>query len=286
MNKQIKKWVWSLSALALLGLAFGGSVEASAKASKGRVEDKKTITVGVNPLRDQIFEAVRPYFKKAGYQLDIKVVADPAQLNEATNDGRIDINFQQHEIYLKQFNKNRQGDLVVVGDKLYNQAVGLFSKKYHDLKDIPNGGVITLQNDPTNRDRGLKVLVDAGLVSVPKDKLKGDAPLTLLDITDNPKNLKFVEVSGENLVKSLQDTDGAVLNGFNIAKAGLKAKDALALYKRKDNEKYAIILATKKGNEKQKWVKVVEDSLKTKEAVKTVDKISNGAVTPLFEGKK
>ncbi|MBV5323675.1 metal ABC transporter substrate-binding protein, partial [bacterium] len=69
---------------------------------------------------------------------------------------------------------------------------------------------IGVPNDPTNGGRALLLLQSQGLL-----KLRADAGLkaTPLDITENPRKLKVVELDAAQLPRALGDLDAAAING-------------------------------------------------------------------------
>lgn len=232
---------------------------------------------------DQMVEEGIPILNEKGYEIELIVIGDPVQLNEALNDGGVDLNFQQHEIYMEQFNENRSATLSKVGDKLYSQVIGLYSTKYNSLDEIKPGDMVTIQNDPTNRDRALKLLSDSGLIELDENAGQ-DEPYSLLDITDNPLDLEFVEVSGEALIKSLQDTAVGIVTGLNAAKGGFFVEDALAIYDIEDKDKYALILvAANEEDANSKWALDAYEALKSEEVQEKVEEVSHGAWKPIFK---
>ncbi|HAJ53187.1 MAG TPA: ABC transporter substrate-binding protein, partial [Lactobacillus sp.] len=70
----------------------------------------------------------------------------------------------------------------------YLEPMGLYSKKYKHLSDIPNGATIGISNDPANATRGLLLLAAAKLITL---KPNFNALSTVKDIQTNPKQLKF-----------------------------------------------------------------------------------------------
>jgi D-methionine transport system substrate-binding protein len=68
--------------------------------------------------------------------------------------------------------------------------MGCYSKKYKDIKSLPNGAKVAIPNDPTNGGRSLMLLEAAGLL-----KLKDGKGITATpnDLAANPKNLKIIE---------------------------------------------------------------------------------------------
>ena len=85
---------------------------------------------------------------------------------------------------------------------------------------------VVLNSDPANTARGLKLLQTAGLITLdPSVEIPSD-----LDVTANPKNLKFVTVDGAQVAASMADAELAVINGNYALQAGLvPSRDALVL---------------------------------------------------------
>ena len=87
--------------------------------------------------------------------------------------------------------------------------MGFYSKNIHSLKDIPDGATFAIPNDPSNEGRGLQLIEKAGLIKLQPGK-DGSA-ITVADIIDNPKHLKFKELEAAQLPRSLSDVDIATI---------------------------------------------------------------------------
>ena len=86
---------------------------------------------------------------------------------------------------------------------------------------------IAVPNDTTNEARALLLLQEQGII-----KLKDGAGITatVLDIEENPHNIKFNEVEAAQLPNVLKDVDYAVINSNYAIAANLNpAKDALVI---------------------------------------------------------
>ena len=107
-----------------------------------------------------------------------------------------------------------------------------------------------IPNDPTNGGRVLLVLQDKGLI-----KLRPEAGLkaTPLDVIDNPKKLKFVELDAAQLPRSLDDLDASAINTNYALSAGLSpAKDAIAQESAKSP--YVNLIAVREQDQSKPWV--------------------------------
>ncbi|MBO9515675.1 MAG: MetQ/NlpA family ABC transporter substrate-binding protein [Variovorax sp.] len=210
----------------------------------------KPIKVGVTGgPHAQILEQVRKVAEKDGLKIQIVEFSDYVQPNAALAAGDLDANSYQHKPYLDQQVKDRHYKIVDVGYTV-NFPIGIYSKKVRSLKELKDGARFGIPNDPTNGGRVLLVLQDQGLI-----KLKPDAGLkaTPLDVIDNPKKIRFVEVDAAQLPRTLDDLDAAGINTNYALSAGLNpGKDAIAREGAKSP--YVNLLAVRDQDKDKPWV--------------------------------
>ena len=104
---------------------------------------------------------------------------------------------------------------------------------------------------------------------------------TPLDIVDNPKNIRIVEVEAATLPRALDDLDAAVINSNFALGANLNpSKDAIAI-ESKDSP-YANVIAVRAGDEKRPAIEALMKSLHSPEVKKFIKDKYNGAVVPAF----
>ncbi|MDB5828645.1 MAG: MetQ/NlpA family transporter substrate-binding protein, partial [Variovorax sp.] len=75
---------------------------------------------------------------------------------------------------------------------------------------------------------------------------------TPLDIVENPKKIKFVEVDAAQLPRTLDDLDASAVNTNFALSAGLNPKDAIAQESTKSP--YVNILAVREQDKDKPWV--------------------------------
>lgn len=210
----------------------------------------ETVRVGVTAgPHAQILEKVAPEARKLG--LDVKIVefTDYVIPNQALAQKEIEINSFQHEPYLK-------NQLAKTGWKLVKVAytiaspMGFYSKKYKSLAEMPVGATIAIQNDPTNGARSLQLLATNNIV-----RLRDGAGVTagVIDIVENPKKYKFVELDAAQLPRSLPDVDAAAVNNNYAVQAGLDpVKDSIL--KETTDGPWVNILAVRDEDKDKPWV--------------------------------
>lgn len=228
------------SLLALTAAAFLSPVLAQDKPLK--------IGVTAGP-HAQILEQVKKLAAKEGLKLQIVEFSDYIQPNAALAAGDLDANSYQHKPFLDQQVKDRGYKIVNVGYTV-NFPIGLYSKKVKRLAELKEGAKFGIPNDPTNGGRVLLVLQDQGLI-----KLKPGAGLkaTPLDVAENPRKLKFVELDAAQLPRSLDDLDASAINTNYALQAGLQpGKDSIAQESAKSP--YVNLIAVREQDKNQPWV--------------------------------
>src|SRR5690606_4016074 len=96
----------------------------------------------------------------------------------------------QHEPYLDEQKKDRNYDIVNVGNAI-TTPMGVYSNKVEDLKDLKKGAKLGLPNDPTNGGRALLLFEKAGLIKLKEGV--GDTP-SVKDVDENKNDYEFVEL--------------------------------------------------------------------------------------------
>jgi len=232
------------------------------------------IKVGVSPGEHaEIMEEVAKVAKPMG--LDIKVIefSDYVVPNQALADGDIEANSFQHKPYLDNQIKDRGFKLVPVGTTI-TTPMGLYSNKVKSPGELKDGDTVGIPNDPTNGGRALLVLQDFGLIKLADGT--GLTP-TVLDVTENPKNLKFQELDAAQLPRSLADLDAAMINTNYAIAAGLNPKTDTIAMEKADNP-YVNIIVVREGDEGAPWVKTLVSAYHSDEVKKFIEDKYHGTV--------
>lgn len=194
-------------------LAIAGSIPLSALAAE------KTIVVGVTAgPHAEIMEVVKRIAEKQGMKIRIVEFNDFVQPNAALVAGDLDINSFQHKPYMDQQNEDRGYKLASAAPTITFPLTYYTRKGYKTLADLPQGARVGIPNDPTNANRALHMLEEQGLVRLnPKAGIRA----TVLDIIDNAKKLRIIELDSAQLPRSLEDLDAAAINASYAKPAGL-----------------------------------------------------------------
>lgn len=237
-------------------------------------EIKVGVSVGEHA---EIMEQVAKVAKDKGLDIDIIEFTDYVVPNQALNDGDLQANSFQHQPYLDNQIKDRGFDLVAIG-KTITTPMGVYSDKLKSLDELPEGGKVALPNDPTNGGRALLLLQDKGVIKL-ADGI-GLTP-TPLDVTENAKNLKFLELDAAQLPRALQDADAAVINTNYALEAGLNPeKDAIAI--EAAESPYANIIVVRTADKDAPWAKTLVESYHSDAVKKYIQDKYTGAVIPAW----
>ncbi len=258
--------------LSTLALALAAGFGASA------IAQDKPLKIGVTAgPHAQILEQVKKIAEKDGLKLQIVEFSDYVQPNAALAAGDLDANSYQHKPYLDQQVKDRGYKIVPVGYTV-NFPIGIYSKKVKRLADLKEGARVGIPNDPTNGGRVLLVFQDKGLIALkPEAGLKA----TPLDVVNNPKKIKFVEVDAAQLARTLDDLDASAINTNYALSAGLSpAKDAIAQESAKSP--YVNLIAVREADKDKPWVAKLVKAYQSDEVRTFVQSEFKGAVIAGF----
>ncbi|WFU00917.1 MetQ/NlpA family lipoprotein [Rhizobium sp. CB3171] len=232
----------------------------------------KTIKVGIMSGEDEdVWRVVTAEAAKKGLKIETVAFNDYTQPNEALERGEVDANAFQHQPYLDNQIKQHGYHIVRVG---YTGVwpIGLYTKKYKAVADLPKGAVIGVPNDPSNEGRALRVLQNEGVI-----KLKDGTGIlaTTADIIENPKNVEIKELDAGIVGRSIDDLDAAVVNTDWALKSGLSPKDRIA-QEPIDGNPYRNFIAVKQGSENESWVKTLVASYQNDTVKTEFDKVYKG----------
>lgn len=214
-----KTFIYTILALALTFLvACGGNDEVSPLS-----EDKLVVGVTGGP-HEQIFEVIKEVAAKDGLEIEIKVFSDYVIPNTALDQGDLDANSYQHKPHMDKFNDDHGTKLASAFPTVLS-AIGVYSEDLTDIYDVPEGGKIGIPNDPSNSARALIIFEEAGLIELDAENRE---TVTVLDITENERDLEFIELDAAQIPKLLGEVDLAVINGNFATENGLDpATDSL-----------------------------------------------------------
>lgn len=265
-----KKWM----TIFLIGIVMITGLIGCGKAKEEQVDgNKKTITYGkaAGPYTILFEDAVMPILEKEGYEFKCVEFSDLLQSDMALNEGEIDMNVEQHMAYMKNFNKEQNGNLVAV-TPIPTVPAGLFSSTHKALEEITENAKIAVPNDASNTSRAYAILQKAGWIKL--DSNVDISAVTQDDIIENPYNLQFTEMDSANIPRSLDEFDYAVIPGSVVYSAGMDADSVLL---KEDVAEHLLLQVV--INEKEKdsdWAKAVVNAYRSEEFKKYMEENNHG----------
>lgn len=241
--KKTLKYTLMLLVLVMIAAGCGNNKEAEDTPAATSSEPVKIKVASLIPPMTDILDIVKPLLKEDGVDMEIVILSDNVQPNEALANKEVDANFFQHVPYMEQFNASKGSKLVAV-QPVYDAIYGGYSKRYKAIADLPEGATLVMANDPSNIGRSLQMFAKAGLI-----KLKEGVGIqaTQADITENAKNFKFKEVDLLMLARTLDDADLVAMTPAYASPLGLTPKKDALITEGEDSE-FTITLVAREDN--------------------------------------
>ncbi|MDR2029678.1 MAG: MetQ/NlpA family ABC transporter substrate-binding protein [Treponema sp.] len=271
----MKKVVAGLLVAGILVLGLNQPVHAGGRSD---TTDSSTLIVGATPVpHAELLTLVKPDLAAQGITLQVVEFTDYVQPNAALVSGDLDANFFQHLPYLESNAEWKEALVTAFG--VHVEPFGIYSNSIKAIEDLKEGATIAIPNDPSNGGRALLLLQSKGLISL---RAGSGLSATPLDITGNPKNLKFRELEAAQLPRSLGDVDAAAINGNYALEAGLNpAKDSLVI--EGADSPYVNFVVVQKGKENDARIKALEAALRSQKVKDYINKTwTDGSVVAIF----
>ncbi|WP_413773844.1 MetQ/NlpA family ABC transporter substrate-binding protein [Paenibacillus macerans] len=290
---KMMKWMMSLALLALVltacgggggqdGAAKGAGNEAGTNGATSAAASAETTTTTLKvatliPPMTEILELIKPQLKEEGIDLELVVLSDNVQPNDALANKEVDANFFQHVPYMEQYNESKNAHLAAV-QPVYHAVYGAYSKKYKSMEELPDGATIAIANDPSNIARSLMMLDKAGVI-----KLKEGAGLeaTQGDIVENSHNYKFEEVDLLMLARMLDDADLVLMTPAYASPLGLTPKKDALLTETVDSA-FAITLVAREDNKDSEPVQKLAKAISSPEVKQFLEQKYDEIALPAF----
>ncbi|MFP7760687.1 MetQ/NlpA family ABC transporter substrate-binding protein [Marisediminicola sp. LYQ134] len=261
----------ALAAVAILGLSSCASDAGSEGSADGATE---TLRVGAlaTPAGDILEFVADTLAEDAGLDVEFVEFTDYNTPNIALSDGSVDANLFQNTDFLETYNESGGGSLVSVGE-VYLPSAAFYSNTLESLDDLEDGASVAIPNDPTNEGRALLLLAAEGLIETTEN------PTTLADITENPRNLDFIEIENATLPQAVQDTDAAFVTITFALPAGLTADEAILI--ENADSPYVNVLATTPELEDDPRITELYELLLAPETQDFINETWGGLVVPV-----
>lgn len=245
-------------------------------------KEDKTITVAASPIpHAEILKVAGDVLAKDGWTLKVTEYPDYVVPNTVVEDGEMDANYFQHQLYLDIFNAENKTHLVSVA-QIHYEPFGIYAGTKSAIADLADGDKIAIPNDGSNRARALLLLEAQGIIKLAEGV---GVQATVLDITEKTVDVEIVEMEAAQIAGVRDSVALVVLNGNYALLAGLNAgTDAIAVEDAASiaAQTYANILVVKEGNEKTAKTEALKKALLSTEVKDYINSSYKGAVVPIF----
>ncbi len=238
------------------------------------------IRVGVMVGSEEQFMEVVKKVAAEDYDLTIKLIpyVYAQELNKALVDHEIDANIFQYKAYLE-YSEKKYGYKLDILSNTYIYPMGIYSRKYSSIVQIPQNALVAIPNEPTNEARALFLLEDVGLARMASDN---NLVATTDDIVSNPRQLKFQKLPSNELVDVLPNVDLALINaGFALSAGLLPSPQALALETKDPN--YANAIVIRPGEENDPGLKALVQIMHSPEVEHEVEMLYKRQAIPAWK---
>lgn len=282
MKKILLIVLLAFGALALVacGAAEKDKEDTGSGDAKETTEDVKLVVGASNTPHALILEEAKPLLEEKGIELVIEQYTEFIFPNQDLESGTLDANYFQHAPYLNAQIKDHGYEFVNAGS-IHIEPIGVYSKKYQSIDELPDGAVILMSNSITDHGRILAMLEIEGLITLDEKVEKTAAEVK--DIIENPKNLVFEADYDPALMPELykQDEGDALLINSNFAiDAGLDPiNDSIVL--ENTESPYANIITVREGDEDNAEIKALLAVLRSKEIQDFILEEWDGSIVPV-----
>lgn len=250
--------------------------------------NKETVyKVGATPVpHSEILEHIKPILKEQGYEFEVVEFTDYVLPNSTLASGDIIANFFQHIPYLDAQIDEYDYDFVNVGG-VHVEPIGLYSKKYSSVEELPTDLEIIISNSPTDRPRLIGVLEENDIItlnsSVSNEDIINATVSNLTTLFTSTYNITFTEVATELLYANYNNESGdaVLINGNYALDNGLNPLTD-SIFLEGSASLYVNILVTTSENEDNEFIQALITTLQSTEVQNWIKENYEGAVVPIY----
>jgi D-methionine transport system substrate-binding protein len=244
----------------------------------GCSNDSDTIKIGVSGTDNRIWDFVAKKAEKEGLDIEIVSFSDYVQPNLALAQKELDANAFQTISYFEAFIKEHNLDLTPIATTVI-APMGLYSEKYENVEDIPEGGKIAVPNEATNMGRAFLLLQDAGLITLTEDF---DGNGSLDKIVENPKNLEIIPVVAGQTPRVLPDVAASIINNGIAVDAGFNPTEDSIFHEDDTATPYINIIAVRTEDKNREDLQKLAALYQEDDVKEFIEKEYKGSTIPTF----
>lgn len=266
-----------LRPLLLIAFMLAGFVTYSDAATP--VQQLSPVRLGVmKGPETEVAEVVKTVAAGKGLTVELVTYTDYSEPNAALARGEIDANAFQHRPFLEAEMVAKGYDLVSVGYTMV-QPMGIYSRTYKQLRDLPDGARIAIPEDLSNGGRALRLLAERAMIGLaPGAKLTP----TPKDVMINTRKFQFVPLPADQVAGAIDLVDAAAINGNYARAAGLDPRrDTIAVENRRSNP-YGNILVVRRADQDRLEIHTLLEAFQSPEVAAFLNTHFEGAFLPAW----
>ena len=252
----------------------------SETAASGETRVVKLGLTGV--IYEDIWNPIKEELAKEGIDLEYVQFSDYSLPNEALNAGEIDINAFQHHAYFNNDVEKNGYDITPIADT-FIIAMNLYSDKVKSVDEIKDGDVIAIPDDASNGGRALKVLANAGLITL---KAEAGSNPTVADIDTYNVQIEIKEMGAADIPSVLPDVTAAVINGNYALDYGIDPTTAIYEETEYDDDSYFCLMAVRSSDADDAVYKRIVELFQSETTKQIFQDEFNGYFVPAWEVQK
>jgi D-methionine transport system substrate-binding protein len=275
LQKKLSKAFSLILAFIMLFTLVGcsGQKQTSQTTTAPAPANTKAVKLGTLVTLQPFMAVLKDELVKKGYTVELVLFDANNMPATATKDGNIDGFVHNHLPWIKTFNQQNNSNLEMMQPYLFYYRTAMYSSKYKSIDEFPKGVQIAIPNDPTNIETSLLMLQQLNLITLGEKK---EQFYTILDIKDNPKQIKFLETEISTTARSINDAGAVICPSIRIKQAGIDPNSFLAEDKTTVN--FPVGLTVDAKNAQAPWVKDAMDILKSDSMKAKFNELYNGAL--------
>ena len=226
----------------------------------------------------EVLEYLKEGLRAEGVDLEIYTFNDYITPNAALDQGDLDANSYQHQLFLDTQNQDRGYKLVSVA-KTVVCPMGFYSKKIKNIDDLKDRAKVSVPNDPANIGRALALLEKKGFIKL-REGVGYKA--SVLDIVENPKKLKFIELEAPQLPRALDDVEIGAVNVNYAVEAGLSPLKDSILLEDAETSPFANIIVAREDNKDNPLIQKLISAYQSEGTAKFIIERFKGGFIPAW----
>ena len=256
--------------------------EAAGSATEAASGEGRVVKLGLTGvIYEDIWNPIKEELAKEGIDLEYVQFSDYSLPNEALNAGEIDINAFQHHAYFNNDVEKNGYDITPIADT-FIIAMNLYSDKVKSVDEIKDGDVIAIPDDASNGGRALKVLANAGLITL---KAEAGSNPTVADIDTYNVQIEIKEMGAADIPSVLPDVT-AVINGNYALDYGIDPTTAIYEETEYDDDSYFCLMAVRSGDADDAVYKRIVELFQSETTKQIFQDEFNGYFVPAWEVQK